>query len=388
MNNPFDRTIINPRERPLGSDINQAQSQLDRTIRRVLDLTTRPRWATLVEPAVAPADYESKSRSETDTAGVSGVSASFVSDGFKARAFKTPTMNVWLRGGIGFKTSTPQTFISGISGIDDLESSQPLVINDDQTIAVPAADPTNPRFDIIEVAVDRRIEAPSSRDVFNVLAGKFLPDLVNKSLSYVLDGQVSINGSMPINYKTGTPNPSPATPTNTTGYVTIARVRVDAAVVSIGQESIVDQRFIRAPGGVVSGGGSYISGSTAHFGSVDFNAPPGIEFALVQGAPYGQTVYVWGPQQFRGFTFCVSVEPGADFHYATGGPNFIGPADGTIQTLINTVSALTTRTAKIALDQWVAQIPVIVKKIDTGALVNGVDGQRVSFSFSFSRNLR
>ena len=35
-NKTYDRTIINPRERPLSSDINQAQSELDQALRDTL----------------------------------------------------------------------------------------------------------------------------------------------------------------------------------------------------------------------------------------------------------------------------------------------------------------------------------------------------------------
>lgn len=228
----FDRTVFNPLERPLSSDQNQFQSEIYRTIKAV---------------------------SWIDVAGRDGVGAplpaarsTFVGSAFFPYSAATG-MTVTLLGGWGWlydPTATANN-IGGISQINDADDVYPIYLSTTQTLAVPAADATNPRIDIIEVKLDRRFENPLTRDVFDPALEVFNPTLLNKTLTYDVLGRTSINGSAAINYKTGTPAGSPAAPSVTAGYVKIAEVYVGAAVTVIRQIDIADYRRLCAPGNIL-----------------------------------------------------------------------------------------------------------------------------------------
>lgn len=228
----FDRTVFNPLERPLSSDQNQFQSEIYRTIKAV---------------------------SWIDVAGRDGVGAplpaarsTFVGSAFFPYSAATG-MTVTLLGGWGWlydPTATANN-IGGISQINDADDVYPIYLSTTQTLAVPAADATNPRIDIIEVKLDRRLENPLTRDVFDPALEVFNPTLLNKTLTYDVLGRTSINGSAAINYKTGTPAGSPTAPAVTAGYVKIAEVYVGAAVTVIRQIDIADYRRLCAPGNIL-----------------------------------------------------------------------------------------------------------------------------------------
>jgi len=137
-NNPFDRVIINSRERPVSSDINQAQSQIDRTLRFYLD------------------QFFGSRASFTDPKAGTPING-FIGNGFRAEQDNPAGLTVVVPLGLGFKTDAADTpsAIGGIPGVDDLSRYKPLLLLSDATIATPAPDPTNPRIDIIEVNINR-----------------------------------------------------------------------------------------------------------------------------------------------------------------------------------------------------------------------------------------
>lgn len=108
------------------------------------------------------------------------------------------------------------------------------------------------RVDLVEVRYDRRAENPLSRDILDAGTGVFLPGLVNKTLSPVMNGLTSINGSAVINYKTGTPGTEflVVPPTLTPGYVPVAGVRIPPAAVSVQAQNVADWRRMLAAAGV------------------------------------------------------------------------------------------------------------------------------------------
>ena len=53
-NQAFEREILNPRERPLSSDINTAQSQLDRSMRETLQRLFQKRVSASSDASAAP----------------------------------------------------------------------------------------------------------------------------------------------------------------------------------------------------------------------------------------------------------------------------------------------------------------------------------------------
>jgi hypothetical protein len=276
---PYDRTIINLRERPISSDINVLQSQIDRAQRFLLKQLFG-RGLTTGAPAV------------------STPSLGFIGSGFWVRPASPATMQVVVKAGLGYidLPSDVPTAIGGVTGLDDSESYKPLVLLADQTINVPAADGANPRIDIVEVKVRRQTTDSTSRDVFNVTTEAFDPALLAKTLSFGLDGSATINGSGPINYKTGTPAGVPVAPTTDTGYVKIAEVLVGTGVVTVTESKITDLRGILAPYGIHHVGitGNLNSDGTFTPGITNMSVPPGMQVAVVGTAANTGNIYIIG----------------------------------------------------------------------------------------------
>lgn len=262
-NNPFDRTIINPRERPLSSDINQAQSQMDRTMRRFFGrlFGTRASQASSLE----------------------SVLTGFIGNSFRLSADGV-SMFLTVRNGLGFfgDPAALNAALGGIVGLDDLDGYKPMSLNDDITFAVPAA-PSGPnsRIDILEVRYNRAIGNPLSRDILDPGTGIFAPGLVNKSLSWDLGSQLTINGSGAINYKTGAPAVSPSAPGVDSGYVKIAEVAVGSSVTTLSYSKIKDLRNLLFPGGNLTVSGfatmTEVGGGIANLSGVNIIAPPGVD---------------------------------------------------------------------------------------------------------------
>lgn len=224
-NLPNDRTVINVRERPASSDINQAQSQMDRTLRRYQNVLYQIRSA-LGSP-------------------IGSAQSGFISDGF--RPASTGGMGIRLISGLGFMSvpADVPTDIGGAIGLDDREAYKPVLLNGDQSLTVPAADPTNPRIDIIEVKYDRRLENPLSRDVLNTGTGAFVPTVVQKTLGVALNGLTATGSGAAtavIYLKTGTPAGAPVAPATDAGYIRVGSIFVPALAASITDLNIVDNR--------------------------------------------------------------------------------------------------------------------------------------------------
>lgn len=223
----FDRRIWNLREKPASRDWN--------TFLTNSDFTTRE----MVKTSLAYRTYIDSADGQTPF-------------GFAGQSFRVtggPGMTVNVLAGIGFQdgSSDVPTDINGAQGLDDLSPLKPLVLTTDETInSIPAADPSDPRIDIVEVQYDRQTTDNSSRLVLNTGTGQFDPQSVDKTLSAVLDGNTSINGSAKINYKTGTPNSSPVVPTTTTGYIKLCQIKVPALASAITDSMILDLRRVIA----------------------------------------------------------------------------------------------------------------------------------------------
>lgn len=216
----FDRTVFNPLERPLSTDQNQLQSQIAAGQFSLMELAMMP--------------------SAPGTLTIGG-SAVFYGDAFSP--YVSSGMNIGLTKGMGvIRDPTRIGNIGGIGGLNDVTNCYPAYLSGDQGLTVPTADATNPRIDIIEVKLDRRLENPLTRDVFDPALEIFNPTLLNKTLTYDLLNRNSTNGTAAINYKTGTPAGSPAAPAVTAGYHKVAEVYVGAGVASINPRDIADWR--------------------------------------------------------------------------------------------------------------------------------------------------
>lgn len=228
--NPFDRVIVNPREKPLSEDVNALQAQLDRAVR-----------------FFAKAMFSNS---------VGAPQSGFLAGGLKAVEAGTPAMSVVLKAGLGFQddpTDVP-TDIDGILGLDDVDSFKPLPLVSDLTITIPAA-PAGPndRTDIIEVRADRLTTNNISRDIFDNTSETFSPTLVNKTIEFLLDGTKQGSVVSPaastaaISLKTGVAGNPGAVPATTSGYIKIAEVFVDSDVTTILDAAITDSRTVLQP---------------------------------------------------------------------------------------------------------------------------------------------
>lgn len=236
-NNPFDREVINAMERPLSTDHNTEFSYADYALRYFLMQLYSMRAGPVNDVAVPI---------PTAAGG-----ANFLGAGYKVRPVGSGAMQVQLDPGLGFYNdgATATFALGGVVGVNDLAVVKPLVLSAKETIAVPTANAVNPRIDIIEVTLDRYLTDPSSRDIFNPTATQFLPNLVNKTISYSQAGRSTVNASGSINYKTGTPAATPVAPAVDPGYVKIAEIDVRAGVTAVRALDIRDYRLMASPGG-------------------------------------------------------------------------------------------------------------------------------------------
>jgi hypothetical protein len=213
-------------------------------------------------------------------------------------------MNLQLTAGIGFIIdATTTSDIDSITGLDDLSALKPLVLPSSVTVAVPTADATHPRIDLIEVQqTGRRDNSESLVYLSNPTTGalttaSFLTNfgwaMSSADLGYVVSPASSTTA---IGYKQGVAGASPSAPSVTSGYVAVGYVYVPALAASLGNQYIYDRRPLVNPGTVrVSLVKDAGTGGGFTLGSID--APPGVEVRVVEGAAANCNfvVYVLAP---------------------------------------------------------------------------------------------
>lgn len=277
---PFDRTVINPLTRPIGGDINQAQSTEDYALRFLA----------------------------AQTYGL--VTSGFIGAGFQVSGSVGLPGIVTLAPGIGLQTdlSSVPVAINGIVGLDDRYAVKPLILVAPVNVGVPAPPGSDSRYDLIEVRYARRVGDPGPRVGFNTLTGAFEPGVFNTSLSFALSAaDLTYNGAGPINYKTGTASGSPGVPSLSAGYLPLAYIHVASGSSTYVKDAISDERALLFPGGGASVTGSFTL-TPAGTGSVmlDLSAPPGID---VNVAAFGSGSFgVWVSGGFH--ASAISVEAG------------------------------------------------------------------------------
>jgi hypothetical protein len=301
-NQIFDRMILNPRERPLSSDINRLASELDSTLRTLVLNLYAPRGSIASDVSASPP-------------------TSFIGGGLKVRPESPVSMNVVLSRGIGFFQDVASYLnIDGISEVNDVAVIKPLVLHNPVTFTVPAA-PAGPntRYDIIEVRVARRTGDASSRDVLNTTSGVFEPATVNKTLQYTLDTQTGTvvspaNSTAGLSYKQGVAGNPGTVPATTAGYVKLAAILVGSAAASIDSNVIVDERRLFSPNGYIAGGVS----ATAPSGEISIALdglllPPGCLASTVWVSFSGNTLtyylYIFAGQRLTSSPLVVEAHP-------------------------------------------------------------------------------
>lgn len=259
-NKPFDRVILNDKERPVSRDINRLQSELDYGLREF-----------------ARQNFAGKAALATN---LSAVRSGFLGDSFYVDPDAPVGMSVVVRAGLGFQNDPGGSVsdIGGILGLDDRSLYKPLMLVANQTITgVPAADPANPRIDIVEVRYNRAVTDSEARDQLTLATGVFASVPLNKTLSFALDTLWSINGALAINYKTGIAAGVPVAPATSPGYIKIAEVDIPALSVSILASRIRDLRSMLFPGGVCNIGVRFVSAlGGAPYTNLTVAAPPGV----------------------------------------------------------------------------------------------------------------
>lgn len=283
-NQPFDREVINVRERPLSSDLDFAFSYGDQALREALrrELSVRN---SISDPTSTP-------------------QSGFFGTGFFVKPNSPAAMSVFVSQGLGFldDPADAPSAIGGIVGVNDLSPYKPLSLTTDELINVPASDPGNPRIDIVEVKADRRLMDPTTRDILNPGTGVFGGASVNKTLAFNQNGRSSVNGSGSINYKTGTPAGVPVAPATTAGYTKIAEIDVPAASTTIIGSRIRDLRRMIWRDGIGRASMKIsVPSNTAGFTVATISelvAPPGVRIAATGIGNWGSpnnnaNVQIW-----------------------------------------------------------------------------------------------
>lgn len=223
---PFNRTVIYPLEKPLADDLNQEFSQADYTIRDTMFQLLQ---------------------------GQQG----FIWDSFQCSQGSPPALEVVMKQGVGWQdapTDVP-TSINSVQGLNDLCRYKPLKLGNDLTVAVPAPPGANSRIDLIEVRYNRQVDNPQSRNFLDPNTNAFSPATVPKTLDFNLDGTLAYYAAVDvpttaIAYKSGVVAVSPVAPTVDAGYMAVAYITVVNGATTIVTADISDQRnaILLAPG--------------------------------------------------------------------------------------------------------------------------------------------
>jgi hypothetical protein len=265
----FDRVVWNPRERPLSSDSNREASYTEMTLRAALAALTTPRMNASSPAAKAPTP------------------SGFLGDGLKCYPpdVGTPTI-LPIAPGLGFWGGVVDAAsnIGGVLGVDDTDTFKPLVLSATENITLVPNGTVNDRVDLIEVRYRRELLNPTAVEQLDPGSGVFLPNTVNKTLTWELSGQQGTVtepalSTAYIGYKVGIPSGAPVPPTLTPGYIPLAYFRMFALSAGFSNPfQISDERRLLTPYGMqtvsivvsipLGVGGEVLLG---------FDGPPGFE---------------------------------------------------------------------------------------------------------------
>ena len=143
-NKPFDREIINVRERPFSSDINLSEYYADLSLRETIK--------NLMAPRVSVSNPDP----------LLSTIARFMGASFKVIATSPTSGSVVITRGLGFVGSTDSEInINDVLGLNDTSQAKPLVLSRDKTVDVPASDPSFDRIDIIEAVSYTHLTLPT-----------------------------------------------------------------------------------------------------------------------------------------------------------------------------------------------------------------------------------
>lgn len=128
-----------------------------------------------------------------------------------------------LGAGLNVSVGAGLALVAASAPTADDSDSQWVELETAETVTLAAADPVNPRWDVIEIAAADALELSSLRDIFNPAIGTFTPQTLEKR-----------RGSDPTLYATaGTPAAVPTFPAGTAGRIPLAYVYVPANAVTL-----------------------------------------------------------------------------------------------------------------------------------------------------------
>ena len=279
-NKPFDREVWNPLEASLSGDNNLASSYGDQALRDFLNKFSNIRVSAVSDvPQSVPI-------------------TSFIGEGFKLRPTSPPSYQVEITAGTGlFGDNTTSSNIGGVSGVNDLSTLKPLLLNTKITLPLSANATAFQRIDLIEVKANSALTDVTARQVLNPATGIFAAANVNKTFSWALDGLAigtvitPAPSTTPLGYKVGIASGAPAIPTTTTGYVAVGFILTSPGSPPIlgyagGNPDLFDQRAVFSPSGqhrvnlTVS-----VDPATGTVTILEFDGPPGINVPQVTSNP-------------------------------------------------------------------------------------------------------
>ena len=272
-NQPFDREVWNPRERPYSSDNNREAGYAELALRAALSAFATPR----VDGTYA------------GSAAVTPPRSGFFGEGFRCRAPTVgPSFNqLTIAPGIGFAGGafTPEESIGGVIGVDDVYGFKPLVLSAQEIITLVPNATAFSRIDLIEVRPRKAFVDSANRDVLDTGTGVFINNLVDKTFTWEMAGQQGTvtqpaNSTAPISYKVGIASGAPAVPPTTAGYTPIAFFRIlGGAPGFTDPEQLADSRITIQPYGMQEiHAVMQFDPNVANSGVLlEFGTPPGME---------------------------------------------------------------------------------------------------------------
>lgn len=330
---PTSIRIINPLEAPSQADLMLAETQLQTSRLQLIDFLTR-------------ANLRGYLLTGQQLGG-------FLGDSLSLQPTGSPSNQIVIGAGLGLlQNPSPQQNVSGlvggnpvpVPGLDDTYPWSPVSLSTPITVNVPAADPTNPRIDLIEVKVSRTV-TDQSQVLFltNPQVGQGVPVPATKTLTWDVGaaGGVGNSAGAPIVYKTGTPGGSPVAPSIDVGYVALGYVRVAAAATSFDWDSLIDARNLLFPNGMASVSllADVPSGSTQDVQLVGITAPPGVRVMATQSASGGSGLfglYIQAGGLWNSIVAAASVQCFAQPQNGGGPPTVastgVATVDGALQT--------------------------------------------------------
>ena len=128
-----------------------------------------------------------------------------------------------LGAGMDVSVSAGLALVAASAPTSDDSATQWVELAAAETVTLAAADPVNPRWDVIEISATDAVELSSLRDIFNPALGTFTPATVEKRR----------RSTPTLHATTGTAAAVPTFPTGTAGRIPLAYVYVPAAAAAL-----------------------------------------------------------------------------------------------------------------------------------------------------------